>query len=489
MRLLLDRFSLLTLAGAACAPVTLAGVMSWVMTCLLIWPAPAAGAPTAAEQTRIEAKILTIRAALKKDPDDPDLVFQLARQLSLLERTAEAARQYARILAVYPGNPDYLLGQGQNFLWGKQAQRAIAPLQRAMRIAPTYQDVQRTLAQAFIATSRAAEARALYLQALRRFGRPVWAQRGLAGLDIADAAAAPAGTAAVTAASAMPGARAPVADLPRPAEAVPVPAAAAPLLAATAPTGSATTQASTMLVPAPPLVEQTTQPLKRSLETGFGRETLSTGTPDWRDAYLQFNQQLEGRRSWLGRVTAASRFGIADTALLASGFTPLTDKTALNVEALVSPTNRVLARHTLHTQISHSLPAGWGVQAGWKRLAYNTASIDALDITVERYFGPFRAAWTISPSRSSTAGDAVGQRVQMGYFYGDTSSVQVLFAAGREVDKPSAAGAIVATDVRSTALFGHHALGPEWGLVYGAGRTQQGTTSRESLNVGLRWRF
>ena len=447
------------------------GVARVVVACLalaLVLPAPAGAAPSPAEQRQIEAKIRALRADLQKDPDNPELVFQLARQLSLLERTAEAARQYARIVAVYPDNAEYLLGQGQNWLWGKQPERAIAPLQRALRLAPAYQDVHRALGQALVAAGRTAQARTLFAQALQRFNRPAWAQQGLAALN------APAPTALADAAVAAPPARA-VPALPAPAS--PPPAATVPVVVVAAPP--------VPVQPAPAAPPS----LMRSIEAGYGSETLSNGTPAWSDRYLEFHQRYEGRRGWVARATDASRFGLSDTALLLSAYMPVAAATAIAVEAMVSPTHQVLAQHTLHTQLSRSLPNGWGVQAGWKRLKYNTASIDALDFTVERYFGPFRAAWSIHPSRSSTAGDAVGQRLQFGYFYRDSSSIQVLVAAGREVDKPTTNAAVTATEVRSIALFGHHAINPQWGLVYGAGRTRQGSTTREALSAGLRLRF
>lgn len=457
------------------------GVARVVVACLalaLVLPAPAGAAPSPAEQRQIEAKIRALRADLQKDPDNPELVFQLARQLSLLERTAEAARQYARIVAVYPDNAEYLLGQGQNWLWGKQPERAIAPLQRALRLAPAYQDVHRALGQALVAAGRTAQARTLFAQALQRFNRPLWAQQALAALE------GPASTAASGVAPAVPGAAAERRTTDGVSAAAVPSAATAPALAAPASPPPLVAAAPVPAQPAPAL-----PPLMRSIEAGYGSETLSNGTPAWSDRYLEFHQRYEGRRGWVARATDASRFGLSDTALLLSAYMPVAAATAIAVEAMVSPTHQVLAQHTLHTQLSRSLPNGWGVQAGWKRLKYNTASIDALDFTVERYFGPFRAAWSIHPSRSSTAGDAVGQRLQFGYFYRDSSSIQVLVAAGREVDKPTTNAAVTATEVRSIALFGHHAINPQWGLVYGAGRTRQGSTTREALSAGLRLRF
>ena len=456
---------------------------------LALLPALALAALSPEEQRQTEVRIGALREALKKDPDNPELVAQLARQLSLQGRTAEAARQYARVLAVYPDNADYLLGQGQNFLHSAQPERALAPLRRAQRLAPAYQDVQRALGQALAAAGRKDEARTLYARALQRFNRPVWAQQGLAALDAPPTAAAAAASAAagmsdLPTASAAPAPQNPPGVTAPQAAAAATQAQAAPAAPAAAPPEpvSAAAPAPDTVLPPPPVA-------RNSVEAGSARESLSNGTPAWRDEYLQFQQQFDGRRGWLGRITSASRFGIADSVLLMSAYTPVAAGTSLSLEASISPTHRVLAQNTFHAQISHSLPAGWGVQAGWKRMKYNTTSIDALDLTIERYFGPFRAAWTLNPSRSSTAGDTFGQRFQFGYFYTDFSAVQVLVAAGREADKPVAANSIVATDVRSTALFGHHAFSPQWGLVYGIGRTQQGTTTRAAANLGLRFRF
>ena len=77
---------------------------------------------------------------------------------------------------------------------------------------------------------------------------------------------------------------------------------------------------------------------------------------------------------------------------LLSAYTPVAEGTSVWFEASVSPSHQVLAQHTFHAQASQALRDGWGLQGGWKHLKYNTASVDVLDLTVERYFGPFRAA-------------------------------------------------------------------------------------------------
>jgi len=420
------------------------------------------------EAARQDARIGALRQQLKKDPNNPQLVFELARNLSFRNRSAEAARQFERLLTVYPDNADYLLGQGQNFLWGNQPQRAIAPLRRALKLAPRYQEVYLALGQALAAAGRPAEAREIYAQALRRFNRPKWTIDALAALDAPASAAVPAE---------------PVSP-PAPAAAEPAPAVA------TATPEPADSQPRVETTPglAPSVPSENAMP-RRSLELGRTRETLSTNPYAWEDSYAQYVHPFAPRTVAIGRVTASSRFGLEDTTALAAGYLPFGEKTTLFIETTVSPTHRVLPLHTLHAQLNRALADGWGIQGGWKHLTYNNTAVDVLDFTVERYFGAFRAAWTITPSRSETAGSASAQRLQLSYYYGDGNAVQLLIASGREVDKPVAVDTVIATDVRTISLFGQHALNPAWVLVYGMGYTEQGATVRKAVNAGLRFRY
>lgn len=421
------------------------------------------------EAARQDARIGALRQQLKKDPNNPQLVFELARNLSFRSRSVEAARHFARLLKLYPDNADYLLGQGQNFLWGNEPQRALAPLRRALKLAPRYQEVYQALGQALAATGRRAEAGEIYAQALRRFNRPQWSIDALAAIDAPAAPAAPAASPPAPAAAAEP-APVIVTTAPQPADSLLQPRVeTTPGLAPSASSESAIR--------------------RNSIELGHSHETLSTNPDAWRDTYAQYVHQFAPRTAAIGRITESSRFGLDDTTALAAGYLPLGDKTTLFIEATLSPTHRVLPLHTLHAQLNRALADGWGIQGGLKHLTYNNTAVDVLDFTVERYFGAFRAAWTITPSRSDTAGSASAQRLQFGYYYGDGNAVQLLLASGREVDKPVAVDSVIATDVRNVSLFGQHALSPAWVFVYGLGYTEQGATVRKAVNAGLRFRY
>ncbi|MBI4290933.1 MAG: YaiO family outer membrane beta-barrel protein [Betaproteobacteria bacterium] len=219
------------------------------------------------------------------------------------------------------------------------------------------------------------------------------------------------------------------------------------------------------------------------------RARLSNGSPDWTDSAIEITHEFEKRKLLIGTLTDSSRFGLKDTTATIEGYYPFSQRLTGYAGVTASDTHRVLARDSVHGQLAYALDGGWGVLAGFKHATYNTTSVDTADFTLERYFSNYRAAFTVLPAHSRTAGSAASYRLAFGYFYGDENRIQILFGIGTEVDRPEGANLIVATSVRSTALFGRHWFSSAWALDYAIERTAQGTVTRDGLNVGLRYRF
>ncbi len=219
------------------------------------------------------------------------------------------------------------------------------------------------------------------------------------------------------------------------------------------------------------------------------RERLSNGTPDWTDTGIEIVHQFDKRKLVIGGLTESSRFGLDDTTASAEGYYPLSERLTGYVAASGSDTHRVLPRDTVAGQLALSLDRGWGLLGGLKQSNYNTTTVDIVDLTLERYFSDYRAAFTVLPAHSRTAGNATSYRFAFGYYYGEENRVQLLYANGTEVDRPVGVDLIIATRVRSTALFGRHWFSPAWALDYAVSRTAQGSVNRNGYNVGVRYRF
>ena len=219
------------------------------------------------------------------------------------------------------------------------------------------------------------------------------------------------------------------------------------------------------------------------------RERLSNGTPDWRDSGLELLHEFEKRKVLLGSFVESSRFGLRDRTATLEGYYPLSERTTGYFMAATSDTHRVLAKDTAQAQLAYAFGQGWGVMGGLRRANYNTTTVDIADLTLERYFSNFRAALTVLPAHSSTAGNATSYRLQFGYYYGDEQRVQFMYSNGTEVDRPSAVDLVIATHVRASVIYGRHWITHAWALDYGVGRTAQGAVNRNAASVGLRYRF
>lgn len=219
------------------------------------------------------------------------------------------------------------------------------------------------------------------------------------------------------------------------------------------------------------------------------RETLSNNPNDWRDTQLELLHQFAPRKLVIGRVTDSERYGLSDTTLGLSAYYPLGERTTAYAEVTTSNTHRVLPRDSLHLQLAQTLQQGWGVIAGLRQVTYDSTVVDVADLTLERYFSDYRVALTAYPSHSRTAGSASSYRLQLSRYYGDENNIQLMFANGTEVDKPTGVDQVLATSVRSVALFGRHWLTRAWGLDYAVSHTEQGESTRRSASLGLRYRY
>ena len=240
-------------------------------------------------------------------------------------------------------------------------------------------------------------------------------------------------------------------------------------------------------------VELLPQPAQAPTYTEFAlshaRETLSNNPNAWSDTQLELLHMFAPRQLLIGRATRSERFGLHDNTLGLSGYYPLAEGTTAYVELTSSDTHRVLARDTLHVQLAQVLPLGWGVLGGLRHMNYNTTAVDIADLTLERYFSDYRIAFTAYPSRSQVAGNAISYRLQFSRYYGEENNIQLIMVRGTEVDKPTGIDSVLATSVRSAALFGRHWLTRNLGLAYSIGYTVQRESTRRAVNLGLRYRF
>jgi len=247
---------------------------------------------------------------------------------------------------------------------------------------------------------------------------------------------------------------------------------------------------SILLLAMPLLAQAADSQLPDAVEMGIGHYTLSNGYANWDSTYLAAAHRFEKRHSIYGELQQSRRYNLTDRQLSAGYYHPLNQDWTGLLEASASPEHHFLANNMLYGQLQFAFGDGWDVQAGWRHSQYNTASANAMVLTGERYWGNFRAAYTLYLVKLQTAGNAPSHRVQLAYYYGDHNSLTLSGSRGRQAENLGPGSGLLLLDVRSINLFGRHWLNQRWGLSYEALSEQQGNLySRKGIRIGLRYAF
>lgn len=226
------------------------------------------------------------------------------------------------------------------------------------------------------------------------------------------------------------------------------------------------------------------------LELGATHERLSGGRADWRSLYLEGARQLGERRTVYGGVRETERFGLRDSEGWLGYYHPLSPAWTAMVEAGASAEHRVLPRYFVSGQLLRQLAGGFGVSFGLRHGSYRNSGVDLLQLGAERYWGEFRAAYTLYAGRPQGGPSAVAHRFGVNYYYGERSSVGLSLTSGREAENTGTPAGVVTTAVRNLTIEGRHWLDPAWALGWSVLAHEQGSLyRREGFRIGLRHRF
>lgn len=245
-----------------------------------------------------------------------------------------------------------------------------------------------------------------------------------------------------------------------------------------------------LLPPLPALAGNDTFLPPNEAELGYSHYTLDNGYADWNSAWLDAEHRFAPHHALYGELRDSRRYDLTDRAFSAGYTRPIGRRWAAQVEGSISPEHNFLPKASLSGQLQISFAGGWDVQGGLRHAQYSYASLNQTVLTGERYWGNFRAAYSLYLSRLQGAGTAPSHRAQLGYYYGDRNSATLSYSKGRQAESLGPGAGVLLLDVRTLSLSGRHWLGSGWGLSYTALSQQQGNLySRKGFRLGLRYAF
>jgi YaiO family outer membrane protein len=141
-------------------------------------------------------------------------------------------------------------------------------------------------------------------------------------------------------------------------------------------------------------------------------------------------------------------------------------------------------------QLEHQPGRGFGLQGGYRHTEYQTDSVEQGIFTAERYWGDYRAAYSLYLSHLAGSSTVSSHLLRLDYYYAERSRVGLLLGRGKETVNLGDAGGVVIDNTRTVGVAGRHALAPHWALSYELqAHDQADRYRRELLRVGIRYQF
>lgn len=399
-------------------------------------------AQTAADQQRWSEAQIQLETWLKQRPKHEEARFLLARVLSWQAKYAESVSLYSDLLRNRPNNADYLLSLAQVYFWQNHPQNAIPLLNRALKSAPKYQAVWELLVRSLYAADQRIAAEKIQRQAAKRFPDKDWQRL------------TPEPVITPTSTETMPAVKA------------------------------AATEKEAPALP-PPMIEY-----KNIVEVGGSYEKLDNNFASWNSAYFGGTHHFAQRSNVYGRATQADRFDMQDVSIMAGLTHPVSERWTLSIETDESPTYQFLPKWSLLGSAHYKMDDGFGAMFSFRRASYREQHNDIGSISLERYWGDFRLAYTLYISQLQDSPDPTFSHLgQVSYYYNDRDYIGFAIGGGQSAVS-LAPGRIANADTATYSLQGQHWLTPEWALVYDISLNEQGTSyTRRGAGFGLRYAF
>lgn len=222
---------------------------------------------------------------------------------------------------------------------------------------------------------------------------------------------------------------------------------------------------------------------ERTLTVGADVQDLDKSLPGWSGGFAELSWQASPRRSYSIRTLYSRRFSTTDLGVGAGAEFRFGDRWLAGIELDAASDPDFLASTSWGGHVGRSFEHGWVLGLRYRRREFDTATVSAWTATAEKYFGNFRAAYSLAFAHLHGATDALTHIGTLNWYRGEHHSYGITLATGEEAEVV-APGQVLQTDVSSISLTGRHRLSGQWGLSWFAGTHEQGDLYRRRY-VGL----
>ncbi|MBB3331094.1 YaiO family outer membrane protein [Halomonas campaniensis] len=231
------------------------------------------------------------------------------------------------------------------------------------------------------------------------------------------------------------------------------------------------------------------EPRRLEVELSQRFDQLDSGFSNWQGQRLELQSTRPDAPTWYGAATRDRRYGERDEGVELGAALPLDADWVLQPEAGRTFGADFLPRWYADLRLQRRLPHGLVGALSLRRTEYEASRVDRLALGMERYWGPWRAGYTLNVSDVSSAGTPVGHALALDHYYGERSVIGLRASLGRE-EEGLPGGEVVTSEVTAVALRGRHWWRPDWALSWEVGTLSQGDLyDRHGVQLGIRHAF
>ncbi|HEY9721722.1 MAG TPA: YaiO family outer membrane beta-barrel protein [Oscillatoriaceae cyanobacterium] len=218
-------------------------------------------------------------------------------------------------------------------------------------------------------------------------------------------------------------------------------------------------------------------------------ETLTNGEAPWNAETLEYQHLLGPRAGLVASLGLTNRFAVEDATFGLGAAGQVTDRLALGLQGIYSPTHEVVPLWRLDATGRCALGAGWKIGLEGERTQYATSTGMRGALSLEKLLGSFRVSYAPALIQLGDVNAGLGQRAEIAYAYGQDDLIALSGELG-----PAYAFAgpqqLIAVSERGLTLSGHHWVNRAWSATYALSWNQEGNLyTRDGVTLGLTRRF
>lgn len=229
-------------------------------------------------------------------------------------------------------------------------------------------------------------------------------------------------------------------------------------------------------------------PYQWTLVAGGSRAQLDNGQPSWNQLFVNASHSGDWGHYRFG-ISRDSRFNEADVTLTLGGDVRIASDWSAGLDLALTSQPSFQPELGLGGHVGRKLPAGWTVDLKYLRREYVSTAVDSIAVSVEKYVGDYRLAYTLGNSHLNGAGSTQSHSLTGNWYYSDSASIGISIHGGDESESVGA-DRVQQTAVRGISLNGRRRLNERLDLGWWLGTHEQGDYYRRSfLGVAVTFRI